>query len=120
MGDTMGFIDDFREFAVKGNVIDMAVGIVLGVAFNKVVTSLVNDVFMPPLGYMIGGVEFKHLAVVLRPATMDASGIESPEVAIRYGMFINTVIEYIIIALAAFIVIKALSRVIRARERATA
>jgi large conductance mechanosensitive channel len=116
----MGFIQEFREFAVKGNVIDMAVGIVLGVAFNKIVTSLVNDIFMPPLGYVIGRVEFKDLAAVLRPATVDHRGVTMPEVAIRYGLFINTVIEFLIIAFAAFVVVKTMNRVIRARERTAA
>lgn len=112
----MGFITEFREFAVKGNVIDMAVGILLGVAFNKIVNSLVNDIFMPPLGYMIGRVEFKDLAIVLRPARIDEQGVAVPEVAIRYGMFVNTVIEFLIIALVAFVVVKTMNRIIRARE----
>jgi large conductance mechanosensitive channel len=112
----MGFITEFREFAVKGNVIDMAVGILLGVAFNKIVHSLVNDIFMPPLGYLIGRVEFKDLAIVLRRASVDEQGMTIPEVAIRYGMFVNTVIEFLIIALAAFVVVKTMNRIIRARE----
>jgi len=113
----MGFIQEFREFAAKGNVVDMAVGIVLGVAFNKIVASLVNDIFMPPIGLLIGGVEFKDLAIELRPQRLVAeTGETLPAVAIRYGLFINTVIEFFLIALSAFVVVKIMNRVIRSRE----
>ena len=111
----MGFWQEFRTFAVKGNVIDMAVGIIIGVAFNKIITSLVNDVIMPPIGLFIGGVEFKDLQVVLRNARTLPSGEELPIVAIRYGAFINTVIEFLIVALTVFVVVKLMNRIIRMR-----
>ena len=112
----MRVVQEFREFAVKGNVLDMAIGILIGVAFNNIVNSLVNDVLMPPIGMALGGVEFKHLKLVLREPGAGPTGVELPEVAIRYGAFINTVVEFLIIALAAFVVVKIMNRVIRARE----
>ena len=113
----MGFAQEFREFAVKGNVVDMAVGVLIGVAFNKVVQSLVNDVFMPPLGVLIEGVEFKDLRLVLRPErAIEETGAVIPEAAIRYGLFINICIEFLIIALAAFVAVRVMNRVIRERE----
>jgi len=114
------FLSDFKEFAVKGNVLDMAVGILVGVAFNKIVQSLVNDIFMPPLGMLLGGVEFKDLKLVLRPEQIDASvdpTLTTPEVAIRYGQFINTCVEFVIIALAAFIAVRVMTSVMRKREQ---
>jgi large conductance mechanosensitive channel len=113
-----GLIAEFREFAVKGNVIDMAVGILIGVAFNKVVQSLVNDVLMPPIGMAIDGVEFKDLRTVLRPErVVEETGVVLPEAAVRYGQFVNTCIEFLIIALAAFVAVKTMNRVIRARDQ---
>lgn len=112
----MGFIQEFREFAVKGNVMDMAVGIIIGAAFNRIVQSLVNDIIMPPIGLMLGGVEFKHLQLVLRDATLLSTGEEVPLVAIRYGQFINILIEFLIIAFSVFVVVKAMNRIIRRRE----
>ncbi|MDZ4742995.1 MAG: large-conductance mechanosensitive channel protein MscL [Verrucomicrobiota bacterium] len=111
----MGFIQEFKEFAVKGNAIDMAVGVIIGAAFNKIVNSIVSDLIMPPLGYLIGGVDFKNLQYVLKEATTDAAGVAIPAVAIRYGMFINTVIEFLIIALTVFIVIKMMNKVMTLR-----
>jgi large conductance mechanosensitive channel len=117
----MGFVQEFREFAVKGNVIDMAVGIVLGVAFNKIVTSLVNDLLMPPIGMLLGRTEFKDLMLVLKPAVLTEEGVVvTPEVAIRYGLFANTVVEFFIIAFSVFVVVKAMNRVLRRREAAAA
>jgi len=107
----MGFVKEFKEFAMRGNVVDMAVGIVIGGAFGKIVTSLVNDIVMPPIGLLLGGVDFKELAVVLRPATVDA-----PAVAIRYGAFLNTIIDFIIVALAIFMVIKGLNNMKKKEE----
>lgn len=100
----MGIVKEFKEFAMKGNVVDMAVGIIIGGAFGKIVTSLVNDIIMPPLGYLIGGDDFAKLAYVLEPAAGD-----KPEVAIRYGAFANTALDFIIVALAIFCVIKAIN-----------
>ena len=112
----MGFIQEFKEFAVKGNAIDMAVGIVVGAAFGKIVTSLVNDVIMPPLGFLLGSTDFSSLAVTLkeaREAVKDAAGNVAaaavPAVQLRYGAFINTVLDFLIVAFAIFIAIKGLN-----------
>lgn len=112
----MPIIQEFREFAVKGNAMDMAVGIILGVAFNGVVSSLVNDILMPPIGMLLGDREFKSLQVVLREGTVGADGALVGEVAIRYGAFINAIIEFLIIGFSAFVIVKAMNRVIRKRE----
>lgn len=104
----MSIVKEFKEFAVKGNVVDLAVGLIIGVAFGKIVTSLVNDVIMPPIGLLMGNVDFSNLAVVLREKTADA-----PAVAIRYGAFINSIIDFLIVALAVFLVIKQINRLKR-------
>jgi len=104
----VGMIKEFKEFAMKGNVLDMAVGIIIGAAFGKIVTSLVNDVIMPPIGLVLGNVDFSSLAIALRQKTEAA-----PAVSIRYGAFINTIIDFLIVAFAIFIVIKQLNRLKR-------
>lgn len=96
---------EFKAFAMKGNVIDLAVGVIIGTAFGKIVSSLVSDIVMPPLGILMGGVDFANKELILRVASEDA-----PAVALRYGMFINSAIDFLIIALAIFIVIKQLSK----------
>lgn len=113
----MKLLQEFREFAAKGNVLDMAIGILIGVAFNNIVNSLVNDILMPPLGMALGGAEFKDLKLVLREGAADASGTPIAEVAIRYGAFVNALVEFLIIALSAFVVIKVMNRVMRGREQ---
>ncbi|MBI1369962.1 MAG: large-conductance mechanosensitive channel protein MscL [Planctomycetes bacterium] len=113
----MGFMQEFKEFAVKGNAMDMAVGIIIGAAFNKVVQSIVNDLIMPPIGMIIGGVDFKNLQIVLKDATVSDAGKEIPAVAIRYGMFLNTCIEFLIIAFSVFCIVKMMNRLIRKREK---
>jgi large conductance mechanosensitive channel len=100
----MSIIKEFREFAVKGNVVDMAVGIIIGAAFGKIITSLVSDVIMPPIGVLIGGVDFSDLAIVIKDAVGDA-----PAVVINYGAFIQTVIDFTIIAFAIFMFIKGIN-----------
>ncbi len=115
----MGFLQEFREFALKGNALDMAVGLVLGAAFNKIVNSIVNDILMPPLGFAIGGVDFKFLAITLREATA-VDGKEVPPVEIRIGMFLNTVIEFLIVAFSVFMVVKVMNRLIAKRPAAPA
>jgi len=112
----MGIVQEFKEFAVKGNAVDMAVGIILGAAFNKVVTSLVNDIIMPPIGYAIGGVEFKDLEVVLKAASVAEDGTEIAAVTVRYGAFINTCIDFLLVALAVFFVVKVMNKVLLKRE----
>lgn len=111
-----GWVNEFKTFALKGNAVDMAIGILLGIAFNKVVDSLVNDILMPPIGYMVSDVEFKHLQWVLRPARVGPDGVEMPAVAIGYGVFINTIIEFLIIAFTLFVVVRIMNRIIKARE----
>lgn len=106
----MGLIKEFKEFALKGNVIDMAVGIVIGGAFGKIVTSLVNDVIMPPIGYVIGGVNFSDLKHILKPAVMEAGEVVQPEAAIYYGQFIQTIIDFLIIAFMIFMIIKSINK----------
>ena len=100
----MSFIKEFKEFAVKGNMIDMAVGIIIGAAFGKIVSSLVADVIMPPLGIIIGGVDFTDLALILK----EANGA-IPAVTVKYGIFIQTVVDFTIIAFAIFLVIKGIN-----------
>jgi large conductance mechanosensitive channel len=101
----MGMLKEFKEFAMKGNVMDMAVGIIIGAAFGKIVSSLVSDVVMPPIGLLLGNVDFSNLAFTLKEATDS-----SPAVAIRYGVFINAIIDFLIVALAIFLVIKQMNR----------
>lgn len=109
----MGFAKEFKEFAVRGNVVDMAVGIVIGAAFGKIVSSLVADVFMPPIGWLIGGVDFSDLAVTL-PALIEGR----EPVLIAYGKFIQTVLDFTIVAFAIFMVIKGINRIKRKEEAA--
>lgn len=94
---------------MRGNVVDMAVGIVIGGAFGKIVSSLVTNVIMPPIGVITGGADFKNLEIVLKEATVDAAGNPVPAVAIGYGAFINTIIDFVIIAFAIFMVVKLMS-----------
>ncbi len=97
--------NEFKKFAMKGNVIDMAVGIIIGAAFGQIVKSLVNDVIMPPIGLLLGGVDFSNLMIVLRKATDT-----SPAVAIKYGVFVNTIINFLIVAFAIFLIVKQVNR----------
>ncbi len=106
----MGMGSEFREFIAKGNVVDLAVGVVIGAAFGKIVTTLVEKVLMPPIGLLIGGVDFSKLGIVLKQATVDAAGKEVPAVMVAYGEFINALIQFVIIAFAIFLVVKAINR----------
>src|SRR5262247_2252529 len=117
-GLAMALFREFREFAVKGNVVDLAVGLIIGAAFGKIVTSLVSDVIMPPIGLFLGGIDFSSFAVVLKPATVDAAGKAIAPVLLKYGVFINTIIEFVIIAFAVFLIVKALNAA--RREQAAA
>lgn len=121
----MGMVSEFKEFAMRGNVIDMAVGIVIGGAFGKIVSSFVNDVIMPPIGMLTGGVDFSDLKLTLQEgvaavaATDTTEAVEAvSEVSINYGMFINTVLDFIIIAFAIFMVIKAMNSAKKKEEAA--
>ena len=105
----MSMLQEFKAFAMRGNVVDMAVGIIIGGAFGKIVTSLVNDVVMPPIGMLIGGVDFVELKLVLKEASVDATGAAIPAVTVNYGLLINNIINFLIIAFAIFMVIKAMN-----------
>jgi large conductance mechanosensitive channel len=109
----MSMIKEFKEFAMKGNVVDMAVGIVIGGAFGKIVSSLVGDVIMPPIGLLLGGVDFSDLAYVLKEAEGEVAAV-----TISYGAFLKTVIDFLIIAFAIFMVIKGLNRMKKKEEAA--
>jgi large conductance mechanosensitive channel len=100
----MGMLREFKEFAMRGNVIDLAVGVIVGAAFGKITTSFVNDVLMPPIGLLVGGVDFSNLAITLREKT-DAA----PAVQLKYGAFINTIIDFAIIAFAIFLFVKGIN-----------
>ena len=111
----MSMMSEFKDFAMKGNVVDMAVGIVIGGAFGKIVSSFVADVLMPPIGLLLGNVNFSDLAVTLREA---ADGGEA--VLMKYGVFIQTVVDFVIIAFAIFMVVKAMNSMKKKEEAAPA
>ncbi len=111
----MSMMKEFKEFAMRGNVVDMAVGIVIGGAFGKIISSFVKDVLMPPIGMFLGGVDFSALSLTLKEAVGD-----TPAVLVKYGIFINTVIDFIIIAFAIFMVIKGMNRMKKKEEEAPA
>ena len=111
----MGMMKEFKEFALKGNVVDMAVGIIIGAAFGKIVSSFVADVIMPPLGLLVGNVDFNKLAIVLRPAQGDLAAV-----TLNYGRFIQTVFDFVIVALAIFLAIRAMNNLRRKKEEAPA
>lgn len=112
----MGIVKEFKEFAVKGNVIDLAVGVIIGAAFGKIVTSLVQDIIMPPIGLLIGRIDFKDLKIIIKDAGLDAAGKVIPAVSINYGNFINILIEFLIIAFCIFMVVKGINRIKRTPE----
>ncbi len=105
----MAVLKEFREFAVKGNVVDLAVGVIIGAAFGKIVNSLVADVIMPPIGLLLGGIDFSAFALTLKPTSVDAAGKAIAPVFLKYGVFINTMIEFAIVAFAVFLLVKAIN-----------
>jgi len=109
----MSMMKEFKDFAIKGNVVDMAVGIIIGAAFGKIVSSFVGDVIMPPIGVLLGGVDFSNLALIVK----EAAG-EAPAVVVSYGKFIQTVIDFTIIAFAIFIAVKAINSLKKKKEDA--
>ena len=111
----MSMMSEFKSFAMRGNVIDMAVGIVIGGAFGKIVSSFVSDVLMPPIGMLMGGVDFSDLAVVLKEASGDVAAV-----TLNYGSFIQTVVDFLIIAFAIFMVVKAMNNMKKKEEAAPA
>jgi large conductance mechanosensitive channel len=117
---SMSMISEFKAFAMRGNVIDLAVGVVIGGAFGKIVTSLVDQIIMPPIGMLTGGIDFNDLKWVLKPADETDPAHKVAEVAIQYGAFINTLIQFLIIAFAIFMVVKAINKLSRKQEEAPA
>lgn len=116
----MGLIKEFKEFAVKGNVVDLAVAVIIGGAFGKIVSSFVNDIIMPPLGVLLGGVDFKDLALTLRNAYTTEAGVEMPAVVLSYGNFLQNVVDFLIIAFVIFLAIKAMNSFKKKEEAAPA
>ena len=114
----MSVIKEFREFIARGNVIDLAVGVIVGAAFNSIVKSLVDQVIMPPVGLVTGGLDFSKLEWVLRPENPATEAVE--KVAIMYGAFINTVIQFLITAVAVFVLVKVINRIRRQEAEAPA
>jgi len=115
------FMEEFKQFIARGNVMDMAVGVIIGGAFGKISTSLVNDVIMPLISMLIGGIDFSAWKLVLKEAVLDASGAElSPAVSVNYGSFLATILDFLIIAFAIFCLIKAINSIHRKKEEAPA
>ena len=111
----MGMMKEFKEFAVKGNAVDMAVGIIIGAAFGKIVSSLVKDVIMPPVGLLTGGIDFSKLHIELQPATEEVEAV-----ALNYGVFINHLLDFLIVAFVIFIVVKGMNAAKKKEEEAPA
>jgi len=111
----MGMIKEFKEFAMRGNVVDLAVGVIIGGAFGKITTSMVNDIIMPPIGWLLGKVDFKDLKITLVEASEGVAAV-----TINYGAFINTLIDFVLVAFALFLVIKAMNTIKRNEEAAPA
>jgi large conductance mechanosensitive channel len=116
----MGFLQEFKAFALKGNVMDMAVGVIIGGAFGKIVTSLVNDVIMPPIGLLVGGVDFTDLKLTLKQAVIEAGTEVTPAVTWNYGAFIQQVVDFTILAFCVFMMVKIMNQLIKKREEAPA
>ncbi|MCS6624718.1 large-conductance mechanosensitive channel protein MscL [Roseibacterium beibuensis] len=112
----MGVLAEFREFAVRGNVIDLAVGVIIGASFGKIVTSLVDQVIMPPIGLLLGNVDFSRLQWVLKPEDTTTAAVE--KVAIQYGAFINTLIQFVIVAFVVFLLVKGINQMRRKQAAA--
>ncbi|MFC4871372.1 large-conductance mechanosensitive channel protein MscL [Negadavirga shengliensis] len=114
----MGLIKEFKDFAVRGNMVDLAVAVIIGGAFGNIVSSLVNDIIMPPIGLLVGGVDFKDLMVVLKEAYVDPSGQEINAVTLNYGNFIQFLVDFTIIAFAVFMIVKLINNLKRKEEAA--
>lgn len=113
------FLSDFKKFAMKGNVIDMAVGVIIGGAFGKIVTSIVNDIIMPPIGLLVGGMNFKDLKFVMKPEVLAADGtVETAAVTLNYGNFLQQTLDFLIIALSIFLIINLIGKLSRKKEEA--
>ena len=116
----MGMVSEFKEFVSRGNVVDLAVGVVIGAAFGKIVTALVDGIVMPLVGVALGGVSVSDWKYVITPASVDAAGAEVAEVAVQYGMLIQTAIDFVLIALVIFLFLKAYNRMQKKAEEAPA
>jgi large conductance mechanosensitive channel len=114
----MSFVSEFKSFAMRGNVMDLAVGVVIGAAFGKIVTALVDQVIMPPIGMLIGGVDFSAWKITLKEAAVDAAGKAIPAVELGIGNFLNTIVQFLIVAFAIFLVVKAMNRMKKKEEAA--
>ena len=111
------FIEDFKAFALKGNVVDMAVGVIIGGAFGKIVTSLVNDIIMPPIGILVGGVDFTNLKLVIKKAVIEGGAEIAPAVTWNYGAFIQQVVDFTILAFCVFMMVKIMTKLLRKEEK---
>lgn len=112
----MKIFDEFKAFAMRGNVVDMAVGIIIGGAFGKIISSFVSDVLMPPLGLLLGGIDFKDMIYVMQEAVMQGEEIITPAVTINYGLFIQNVVDFLIIAFAIFMAIRGMNSLKKKEE----
>ena len=109
----MSIVSEFKAFAMRGNVVDLAVGVVIGAAFGKIVTALVENVIMPPIGVLIGGVDFSDLVLTIGNPVADAKGAVTGGAIIKYGVFLNTILQFVIVAIAIFLVVKLMNRLMR-------
>ena len=116
----MGFLKEFKAFALKGNVMDMAVGVIIGGAFGKIVTSLVNDIIMPPIGILVGGVDFTNLKLVIKKAVIEGGAEIAPAVTWNYGAFIQQVVDFTILAFCVFMMVKVMNKLLKKEEAKTA
>lgn len=112
----MSFIQDFKAFALKGNVVDMAVGVIIGGAFGKIVTSIVNNIIMPPIGVITGGVDFTDLKLVLKDAVTEGDQVVSEAVTLNYGQFLQDVVDFLIISFCVFLMVKGIAALSRKKE----
>ena len=113
----MGFLKEFKAFALKGNVMDMAVGVIIGGAFGKIVSSLVNDVIMPPIGLIVGGVDFTNLKLVIKKAVIEGGAEIAPAVTWNYGAFIQQVVDFTILAFCVFMMVKMMNKLLKKEEK---
>ena len=116
----MSFIQDFKAFALKGNVVDMAVGVIIGGAFGKIVTSVVNNIIMPPIGVLTGGVDFTDLKIVIKNAVMEGDQTVTEAVTLNYGQFIQDVVDFLIIAFCIFLMVKGIAALSRKKKEEVA
>ncbi|MDB5272524.1 MAG: Large-conductance mechanosensitive channel [Chitinophagaceae bacterium] len=113
----MTFFQKFKEFAMRGNVVDMAVGIIIGGAFGKIVSSLVSDVIMPPIGVLVGGVDFKNLKLIIKEGSTDAAGkVLTEPVSVNYGNFLQSTVDFLIVAFAIFLVVQLMHKLTKKEE----